>query len=540
MGLRLWCMGLLIVALWLGSCGPSVLEQGQEQEHAKAPAEASTAFDERALLVPPVYALRFLDHAAQEPIRWEARLLELDSFGRVITWGWRGLVKGDPDPLMVYNTIQREPQADHQSFVEVRQRDGDWMARVEVPSTVGKHIVPIDLTLVQVAVLGGGVIDQEDERLGGVELRLYQLSGSELNPLHDRPHLAWTNEVGEFRFPGVEPGRYYLRVRTEGRPQVAVEIDLEGGVTEGYELRMSSVEKTSELPLAILGVEEGHVPSALLALRSLGDEHVQRIVHTKSKGHPHAQILPSGVGYAAIFPLLPEGSYELNVLGLDSLAYAPAKSVIEFDDLGNGVRIQAQQPAALHSLNFNVSAEGSDKALKGCYLRFSSPDWWAPLGMRYRHTTDGVSLPSGMPIPDWMMGRAGFQPAYGSFAPEGTEPSVVQEAVVLKRGWGCELIFRDGSERLPSPGADSWERTALVHMAPALEGVVVRADGVELGRSDAMGRVRVALPAPPKILTFEKTGWLELPAFLTDFVDAHDRVSMEREGSTVVWFDSAR
>ena len=487
--------------------------------------------------VPPSYPLRFLKQAAEDPARWEARLIERAAEGHCTFWSWRVLELGTPDPRLTYASIEHPLRDDVEVFAEVRQRGGDWLARTQVPVARGVQVEPIDMKLLQVAVFGGGVVDGDGDPVMNAELRLYQVEGSRAPVFYSHPHLAWTNDAGEFRFGGVEPGNYWLRVVTEGRPPVVLQLQLEGGDSSSYELKMSTLESMGQLPIAVLGFHEGHLPSALLTLHSLDGQGVRRVAHPRKDDDALAQLMRAGVGYAGLFPRLPEGRYALSVLGLDSHPYEPATSQIEFDALGEGVRIQAQLTEESHPLRFLVRAAGSEEALRDCYLRFSSNTWWAPESLVLQPTEKEASFSPDMPTPQWMVGRAGYQPAFGTFEPDESNPDETLEEIELVPGWGCELLFRDGRARLPAPESDTWERTGAVHLAAPLEGVAVYADGEKVAQSDQTGRVRILLPAPPTSLRFEFGDWEELPHYLTGFVDAHDIRGIETVGSTVVWFD---
>ncbi len=511
-----------------------VFKGAEASEHAAVHA----AEQDPAAEVPPSYALRFLEQAAREPERWEARLIERNPHGRLTFWSWRTLLQAGENPRLTYESIEQPARPGVEVFAEVRQRGGDWLARALVPSSRGLQLEPVDLQLVQVAVFGGGLIDAESEPVLNAELRLYQAKGAATPVFYTHPHLAWTDSGGEFRFGGVEPGFYWLRVVTEGREPVVLQLDLKGGDSEAYELKMSTLGTTEELPIAVLGVSDQHLPSVLLALRSLDGQAVRRVAHPRLAEDPLAQLTRAGVGYAGLFPFLPEGSYELSVLGLDSNPYEPANSRLDFSALPKGVRVQAVPYEEIHELRFSVSDKESREALHDCYLRFSSADWWAPESLVLQPTEKGAGLSPEMPTPEWMVGRVGYQPVFGVFDPRSAQSQgELHEQVELIRGWGCHLLFRDGSQRLPEPGFDSWRRTGAVRMAEPLKDVLVFADGELVGRSDGAGRIRLQLPQAPRELRFQKDGLRELPHYLTGFVDAHDLDRLASVGSTVVWFD---
>lgn len=511
--------------------------QSQHARTANGEQHAPSERDSTRALEPPVFALRFLEQAAKDPGRWEARLLERDERGRLQSWGWRTLILGDPDPQLVYPARVFPPDPGVEAIVEVRLRQGDWLGRTIVPSTSGGDVQLVELELIQVAVFGGSVVGLADVPLADVELRLRQETGSSIEPLFDVPLVVWSDAQGGFRFGGVEPGDHHLRLRTEGLADVHLNVTLEGGVSDGYTLRMAAPLETSELPIALLGADDEVLPRALLTLRSLNGQHVWRSVHTSSRDNDRAEIQRAGVGYAILFPDLPMGRYELSVLGLDGLRYEPQSVELGFDQLAQGVALQAKTPSAFHRLSFDVRDGTSDEALPAAGVRFGTTGWWPANGLAIAPDGFVAELPSPFATPAWMVVREGYQPAYGVLATPAQDAEALRETVRLKAGWGCELTFRDGELRLPKALGDSWARSAAVHMARPLAGVRVLADGVSVGTSDAQGVLRIALDERPARLVFEKPDWNEFPAATTGFPDAHDTRLLGRAGATVVWFE---
>jgi len=388
-----------------------------------------------------------------------------------------------------------------------------------------------------VAVFGGTVTDEGDRPVGNAELRLRQESGTALEPLLVYPRVVRSDGRGEFLFGGVEPGRYHLRVRSEGRADVHLELTLKGGESDGYRLRLVDRGDVADLPIAIRGLDEGPLPLTLVCLRGLDEQHVWRSVHFGSRNDEWAEIHRAGVGLAVLFPHLPRGRYELSVLGMDGLRYEPSSITLDFARLAQGVVLQAAAPPGRHELRFDLRDGGTGEPLSGGGVRFSSPTWWSEEPRPLAGGGLAGVLADDLPTPDWMIVREGYRPAWGTFAPPADSRGPRIEEVPLSPGWGCELIFRDGGERLPPPSADSWERSAAVHMARPLEGVRVLGDGRLLGRSDGLGRLRLELPQRPARLVFELEGWRELPAPCTGFFDAHDTAQLARRGAAVVWLE---
>ncbi|MFT7486799.1 MAG: hypothetical protein ACI9F9_002655 [Candidatus Paceibacteria bacterium] len=484
----------------------------------------------------PIFALRFLGQAAQEPGRWKARLVEKDAVGFVQRWTWRTLTAGTPEPELVYGAREFPVDPLAEVFVELRLQSGDWFARVKVPSSAKIDGPPIELSLVQVTLFGGRLLDDSGAPVGGAELRMHQDSAPLIAPLSALPLVAHSDVDGRFDFGGVEPGQHHLRVRSEGIADVHLEVKLEYGENEGYTLTLANQEEAKSLPVAVAGGSDDELPFALLALRSLNGQHVWRVLHTNEGGGPMTRVSRSGVGYAALFPGLPAGRYELSVHGLDGRQYQPERVELSYEDLDQGVFIQALPAESVHELTFDVLDATSQQPLSGVGVRFSSPQWWSQDGFLLPEEGPAAVLPANTSSPEWMLVRHGYQPVYGTFKAPASGGNLV-ETVFMEAGWGCELIFRDGSLRLPRSNSDSWLQAAEVHLARPLEGVQVLADGVQVGRSDANGRLRVTLDERPARLQFRKPGWREFPASSTGFPDAHWTERLGATGSTVVWFD---
>jgi hypothetical protein len=69
----------------------------------------------------------------------------------------------------------------------------------------------IDLRLVPQAVITGRVLDEDGDPISGVFVSAMQFKYSRGHKLLKSSGAAGTNDIGEFRFPGLQPGKYILQ-----------------------------------------------------------------------------------------------------------------------------------------------------------------------------------------------------------------------------------------------------------------------------------------------------------------------------------------
>lgn len=523
--------------------GPWVNPEGELIEHL-----AETASETVHVLRTsggPSYALDFLDHASEEPTRWEARLIERGPAGRIRAWSWQVLRPGDP-PRLRYLRPEEEPEDDWSAFVEVRLRDKDWFARGPVESTVGERLEPLALELVQYASFGGTLVDEAGHAIVGAQLSLVQVSGSE-TPLFDAaPRLTRSDEEGGFLFPlELEPGHYHLGVQAEGRPEKQLDVDIEGGHSDGYRLVLEALEATEQLAVAVVGAEEGTEPIVLISLKSEaspndepGSQGIWRCLHTRMRTPERGLVQSIGMGYAMLFEELPPGRYVVSLFPMDGQRYEPAEAVIELpvrEGAEDGVVFLQVEPTSLRDLRFVVRGRGEEAELDSYDMRFSAPGWWYPQPIRVTggYGLGEVSLDSF--TQDWTLWAPGFRPAHGHMRDlgEGEGEAVVE--VELDAGWGFDLVVLDGSRGLPREDFDTWQNVAFVHQATRLEGVLVIADGRLVGQSDGQGRVRVALDERPNNLELFKDGWRVVRGLARGRAVAKDLDRLEFQRTAAIW-----
>lgn len=524
--------GELRVAIGLDSEGPWRVAQDVLDHSAR---EAQLVVHVVQVAPGPTYELDFLELAADEPTRWEGRLVERDSHGNYRSWSWQVLRPGAL-PRLAYLDAEQPVTRGFSAVVEVRQRGKDWFARARVPSTRGVHWQPISMQLVQYAGFGGLLTAVEGRPVAGAELSLIQESGSETPRFYDGPRFAWSDAEGRFRFSqGLEPGGYHLQVRSEGRADVQLDLELESGELEGYELRLSAVEAREQLAVAVVGDDGAGAPEALVSLRSIDGAGVRRVLHTRQTSSARDFVELAGSGCAMLFGELPPGRYEAAAFGADGRRYEPAVVELElpFDAEGLAFVALGDPPRALR-FDVRAAAEGP---LASHRVRLAGERWWFPEAAEVLAGEVLGAVASGGATTRWTVFADGFRPVHGSLSDLRPldDASWRPVEVDLQPGWGCELCLRDGSAGLPHPELDSWQRAAYAFQAAPLAGVSVLADGVELGASDADGRLRLSLAAPPRTLEFRKEGWRILDARAAGGDGGGEIEALGRAGGAVLW-----
>ncbi len=82
--------------------------------------------------------------------------------------------------------------------------------------------------------------------------------------------------------------------------------------------------------------------------------------------------------------------------------------------------------------------------------------------------------------------------------------------VPLSAGWGATLVLRDHGELLDGDGNEPWTSYLRPGETPPVPGVVVLADGVEVGTSDARGVVHLRRDRAPERIELVAPGWTVL------------------------------
>ncbi|MCB9915334.1 MAG: hypothetical protein H6828_09315 [Planctomycetes bacterium] len=459
--------------------------------------------------VGPAVALR-LGRAGSSPERWEARLVERDAAGRDRAWSWRRLVPGEL-PLLRYPTREFAPDPAWHARVEVRLVEGDWFGRAPVRSTAGVAPLEVPVRLVQYAAFGGLVQDAAGRAVVGARVRVRQESGDAL-PLYAAP---WREQVtdadGSFAFDQqLEPGQYHLRLLSEGRAPVDLDVALEEGGLEGYVLEVREVDATH----ALVGEVRPHgaaAPALILGLRS-ADGSVERVLHPlqdPARARASGAVVTSDGALRFRFEALPAGRYELVLFALDGLPYAPSAQTVEVP--GDPLVIAAVAAGTPEVFAFDVRGAEGGPPIEHYHALFRAPGWWTPGAHGLAPGQPVAALAPDAPV-TWMAWAHGYRPAYGdagAFAPdEAGGPR--RAALVLEPGWGAELYLREAGPAGAPDDADAYEQIALARLRPPVPGVEVWADGALAGTSDAAGLVRLSLAAKPARLELRKPGWRAL------------------------------
>lgn|GEM_PF-3577964 len=531
--------GPVEVRVGLDPDGPWAQDQPVVLEHE--PARAAEVAHELAVPAGPSFTLDFLEQAAEEPERWEARLVELGPGVRRRPWSWRVLRAGDP-PRLRYPRLEHAPEEAWRPFVELRLRQKDWFARAPVDRALGQHPEPLPLELVQGSVYGGRLVDEGGRPVASAQLDLRPLGGGPLPLLDDRPRLAWSDAQGRFELGGpeqggyLEPGVHHLVVRSEGRETLRLDLELEAGDRSGHELRLREVAAELSLPVAVRGPEGGPPPEVLVALDGL-DLPLRRALHTRATDPALGLVRRAGLGWAMLFEDLPAGRYRVEVLGLDGRPYEPRSVEVRLPGDEGAAFAQVAGPAP-RVLRFEPRAAGETAQPPEYFLRLAGEGWWSPEATRVRRGHGMGSVVPGAGIDRWRVWVAGCLPRWGRID-ELAEPGGEALALELEAGWGAELLVLDASRGLPSPELDSWSLTAFAHQAAPVEGALVIADGRLVGQSDAAGRVRLELDALPERLEVWKDGWRARgPGDGTEVLADLRRLDMLR--GAFVWLEPAR
>lgn len=489
--------------------------------------------------VGPALALRLGAAGEVAPGRWEARLVERDAAGQDRAWSWRRLIEGAL-PLLRYPSLEHPAEPGFHARVEVRLRDGDWFGRAPVRSTLTVALQEVPLRLVQLAAFGGIVQDVSGRAVPGALVRLWQERGSVL-PLHDsRPRSVRTDTEGAFHFEQeLEPGRYHLRLASEGRATSDLDLELAEGGLEGYVLRVADVEAREVLAGRVEATGSSEAPVVILGLRR-DDGRVERVLHPLQE--PGAErrgatwTLGEGVqGFR--FEALPAGSYDLAVFPLDGRPYAPAWTRVEVP--GQEVVLRAPPIAAPALLRLDVRSGAGGGEPDHVHLALRAPGWWLPSDHRLAPGAPVAELSAESGL-TWSLWAHGHRPARGSLAELPVEE--VSGHLVLRRelepGWGMEVFVRDAGPRGAPDSEDSYTQMALARLRPAVPGVVFTGDGRRLGRSDAAGVARLEADAAPRRVEFEAAGWRLVPSAGYDgqrFIDVQG--GEDEVASAVLWLE---
>ena len=238
--------------------------------------------------------------------------------------------------------------------------------------------------------------------------------------------------------------------------------------------------------------------------------------------------------YAFRFERVPEGKYELSIGHFDPEGRRRRGTgfwqprVRRVVPPRTGLRFECRPPRDALEFDFQVQARGLQLGRRA--TASFGPEGW--LTGAYSPTTRRVfRVPHGAPL-SWTVAAPGYQPARGDetdlLADDGGRGRIVVE---LEPGWGGTLHLRAASDdQLVFEAFDPKAGLAqLLWSSYALPGARVYADRRYVGRSDARGRIDLALKRRPRKIGIELDGWVGVAVLEPD--SGHRRLP-----EALVWF----
>lgn len=196
--------------------------------------------------------------------------------------------------------IQNLPPKEYQLFA-----NADGHLNRLFPGTIalaaGEKSSGFILRLVPTSAVSGRITDEDGNPLAGMEVLLWQITyRSGKKEFRAEPQWARTDDRGEYRLPGVAPGRYYLSAAPENEgptaqtgdvryvrryypgtpyPETAAAIDVRPGAeTSGVSLKLSKVQTVhvsgkvlDDRPADVFLAPEGFVFNSTLTTKSASD-----------------------------------------------------------------------------------------------------------------------------------------------------------------------------------------------------------------------------------------------------------------------------
>ena len=400
----------------------------------------------------------------------------------------------------------------------------EWSGAVEVPTLDESPAEVLRIEVSRLAVLKGRVAFED----GGTPELTAQLApvpvrgpGAHDGPTIDLPWSFDAADRGAFRFDGLVPGEYHLGLVLADRLPLFRRVDVTPGVVDLGVLHVPGSAGDAVVAGTIRSESGRAALSVFLQLEALDgsgwartwwDGEVPELL--RAYYQVGGGTVGSGTEKEFLFAQVPAGHYRLRAAGWDGYRYAPEEIVVEAPvrDL-EIVRLDASPD---FGFGFHVRDARTGAPIEEYRARFHTRHWgkepshtWRSGEVVGRIVADGTFA--------WDVFAPGYVPQWGfadAFAGVGDPRFVTLD---LEPGWGVELQVRDGRD----PRRYMPRSRAFLSLTPPLArplvGVRVLADGVEVGRTDAHGRVRIALPAEPRRLELEAEGWVAVPS--TSFAD---------------------
>lgn len=240
------------------------------------------------------------------------------------------------------------------------RRPGSTGSRLELKA--GQSLTDLRIRLTPGAAISGSVRDSDGELIEGARVKLSRLTYEDGIPAVRTVSATETDDRGEYRFHGLEGGRYYVAVepaRQFGEADRSAEI----GAKEGpvWTLYPGVRDLALAMPIDAIpgrrlsGVDVSLVRAQLFRVRGRVEDQradspmVVELTDTKNASLRRVLQTRTGVSGDFEFPGVPPGSYGLRVMGAGSVAV-----VVDVADV-DGLRIRfAPGPARMEKLQITT------------------------------------------------------------------------------------------------------------------------------------------------------------------------------------------
>ena len=377
--------------------------------------------------------------------------------------------------------------------------DGGWMGQAPVRGTVGVHPgvlrVPMELRV----ALRGRVLDDALSPIEEAEVIL-TVPSEKANPFLSGDGVGMTaraDEQGWFLLPGVPAGRCRLTARAKQHETAVIDLD----VAEGR-ARLPDIVLTPTPPVGSIAGTMGFAPPTgalpLVRLRSLEAPGYDRIIGPRGSERVEGALRSGSFEFEG----LPAGRYELSMLTVPEMPCAPEALVVE--PPAKGLRFECDASAFGARTSFRVTDSRTGLELPDFKLLIDVRGRWLPVSLNGRSGEDAWFLGAGERH-RWRVEREGHLPTAGDERAFSLIEGRWEAEVALEPGWARSLMFRDSRcvadyEELFEDGLAAWA-------AAPVPGVIVRAGGREVARSDADGLAEIRARRAPGEIEMELEGW---------------------------------
>ncbi len=433
---------------------------------------------------------------------WRARIVETDPTGEDRHWAWIRLRDGRW-PWIRYPRQTHLPDPQRTARIDVEREDRAVLGSGPLRATVGEHPGVVQITLRELASLHAGVVGAQGTPLPETVATLVPLPGNRTPS--DFEH--WVERVfgggtdaGSFSMANLEPGPWRLTVKPRDGELWIMDLLLPAGHTDLGTIALATQPIAGDVRGVLVGREGGPQPGALLRLRSTTNAAVERwsLVGDGSRigGRWSSQTLFA-------FGDLPVGDYELSAFPLHGVRFEP--ETVRVSPPADGVTFRQVDDDDRRPFAFRVTDAETGEPVERFRVQLGAAD--SRLG---RSSYASNEQPVGALEPgerlEWTVFADGHGAASGDASAFDREGDLLVADVELPRGWGALVLVKDGDWLGARPdAADHGGLRGLV--APPIENVQVRADGVPVGATDASGAAPIALAARPAAITVHLPGW---------------------------------